>query len=212
MAVSRQSNSNKAVFLDKDGTLVHDVPYNVDPVKIELFNDTVSSLRQLQTAGYKLIIVTNQSGVARGMFGNDEAHAAVHSLIDILAISGIEITTSMICPHHPDGTVEEFRRTCLCRKPQPGMLLAAAERHGIDLKQSWMVGDILDDIEAGNRAGCRSLLINNGGETEWQYGGYRTPHKHVTCLGEAAQVILQDKDMERSPYEQWDTGYYSRVH
>src|SRR5205085_6378312 len=94
------------------------------------------------------------------------------------------------CPHHPDGTVERYARACACRKPQPGLLLRAARDHDLDLARSWLVGDILDDVEAGRRAGCRTVLLDNGHETEWVLTPERLPH-HIACdLAQAADLIL----------------------
>jgi histidinol phosphatase-like enzyme len=93
------------------------------------------------------------------------------------------------CPHHPRGALARYACECSCRKPQPGMLMRAAREHGIDLPASWMIGDILHDVEAGNRAGCRSLLIDNGNETEWQRGPGRTPTAIAADLFAAATLI-----------------------
>lgn len=181
--------SIKAVFLDKDGTLIEDVPYNVDPERIQLTQGAVEGLQLLDAAGYQLIVITNQSGVARGYFPESALVAVEVRSRQLLAEIGVSLAGFYYCPHHPDGVVQELAITCSCRKPEPGMLLYAADKHGIDIQESWFVGDILNDVEAGRRAGCRTILIDNGNETEWQLSPERSPHYIATDLTQAAQVI-----------------------
>lgn len=183
---------NKAIFLDKDGTVIKDVPYNVDPDKVTLLRGTAAGLQQLQSAGYLLIMVTNQAGVARGYFTEAELPAVKYKLQELLEPSNIRLDGFYYCPNHPEGTVTPYNVSCDNRKPMPGMLLQAAQDHQIDLNASWMIGDILHDVEAGNRAGCRSILINNGGETEWlKDNEYREPEYICADLVEAAGYILK---------------------
>lgn len=180
----------RAVFLDKDGTLVENVPYNVDPGKIRLAPGAVEGLQLLHAAGYRLIVVSNQSGVARGFFP-EEALAQVETrLRSLLACAGLPLVGFYYCPHHPLGVVAPYARYCACRKPRPGMLLRAGCEHGLDLAASWMVGDILDDIEAGRRAGCRTALVESGGETEWRFSPLRRPHVRADHLDAAARAIV----------------------
>ena len=178
-----------AVFLDKDGTLVEDVPYSVDPSSMRLTDGAGEACRLLCDAGFALIVVSNQSGVARGFFTEEALDAVQSGLRRLLSHHGAVLTDFLYCPHHPDGVVPAYRRRCSCRKPEPGMLLEAATKHGVDLARSWMVGDILDDVEAGSRAGCRTVFIDNGNETEWVEDARRFPDFTVTSLGRAATVI-----------------------
>src|SRR3954469_14292465 len=160
------SMNRRAVFLDKDGTLVEDVPYNVDPSRIRLAPGVAEGLPILADAGYRLIVISNQSGVARGLF-EEGALAAVRDRIrQLLAGHGVHLDGFYYCPHHPDGTVPRYAVRCHCRKPEPGLILAAAREHGIALAHSWFVGDILDDVEAGRRAGCRTAPVDNREETK----------------------------------------------
>jgi D-glycero-D-manno-heptose 1,7-bisphosphate phosphatase len=179
-----------AVFLDKDGTLVEDVPYNVEPGEMRLAPGVIEGLQALQAAGYRLIVVSNQSGVARGYFAPEALADVWARLRGLTSEHGIELDAWYYCPHHPEGVVAKFATVCGCRKPAPGLLLEAAADHGIDLGRSWMVGDILNDVEAGHWAGCRSVLIDNGNETEWLGGPGRTPDFTVRDLAEAASVII----------------------
>jgi D-glycero-D-manno-heptose 1,7-bisphosphate phosphatase len=169
---------DRAVFLDKDGTLVENVPYNVDPQRITLTPGAVEAVSRLAGQGYRIIVVSNQPGVALGYFEHAELHKVKKRLQDLLpALDGF-----YFCPHAPGAG-------CACRKPACGMLVRAAEDHGVDLRGSWMVGDILDDIEAGRRAGCRTVLVDNGNETEWDLRAGRCPDKRVGGLAEAALLI-----------------------
>jgi D-glycero-D-manno-heptose 1,7-bisphosphate phosphatase len=191
--ITRDTNMavNKAVFLDKDGTLVRDIPYNVNPDLITLTENTVTGLRKLMLSGYKLIVTSNQSGIAMGFFEYDMLFIAERKIKKLLAAHGVQVEGFYYCPHHPQGTVDEYRRKCDCRKPAPGMIRTAAEDHDIDLSSSWMIGDILDDVEAGNAAGCKTVLINNGNETEWKTSRKRIPDCMVADIDAAAAYILE---------------------
>jgi D,D-heptose 1,7-bisphosphate phosphatase len=189
----------QAVFLDKDGTLVENVPYNVDPALIRLAPGAEEGLKQLHDAGFLLFVISNQSGVARGYFP-ESALAGVESLLkEMLAASGVPLAGFSYCPHHPDGSVEGYAMACDCRKPAPGMILRAAAEHGLDLARSWMIGDILDDVEAGRGAGCRTVLIDNGNETEWLLSPGREPHHRAPDLAAAARLIVESGDSSPPP-------------
>lgn len=181
---------SKAVFWDKDGTLIPDIPYNVDPVKITLYPDVGDSLRRLTLAGYKLIIISNQSGVAKGLFTEAELIGVWERLTQLLVPFGAEPDGFYYCPHDPTGVVPPYTEPCNCRKPSPGLLIKAASDYQIDLSQSWMVGDILNDVEAGNRAGCRTILIDRGNETKWLLTNYRQPTVRVKSIEAATDYIL----------------------
>jgi D-glycero-D-manno-heptose 1,7-bisphosphate phosphatase len=180
----------KAIFFDKDGTLIKDVPYNVDPAKVTYEPYAFESLRLLQQEGYTLIMVSNQSGIARGIFTEDKLAGLKHWLDQDFRRAGVTFEAFYFCPHHPCGIVDKYAIECNCRKPAPGMLLKAAGDLNVDLTRSWMIGDILNDIEAGNRAGCRSILINNGNETEWVGAPNRTPTALASNLWDACSIIL----------------------
>jgi histidinol-phosphate phosphatase family protein len=179
-----------AVFLDKDGTLVEDVPYNVDPDRIRLMPGAAEGLQRLHAAGYPLVVVSNQSGVARGLFAEEALVAVEERLRKLLADAGVPLAGFYYCPHHPQGTMAAYAVDCDCRKPAAGLLLRAAREHGYDLGRSWFVGDILNDMEAGRRAGCRTILLDNGHETEWVLSPERTPDFTVSDLAAAARIIL----------------------
>jgi D-glycero-D-manno-heptose 1,7-bisphosphate phosphatase len=179
----------KAIFLDKDGTLVDDLPYNVEPQRITLCSGAGAALRLLSRLDYRLFVVTNQAGIAFGRFGVQSMETVHDRLQDLLFREQLALDGFYYCPHHPDGSVSTYACDCHCRKPMPGLLLQAARDHGIDLRSSWMIGDILHDVEAGNRAGCRTVLLDNGNETEWRLGPRRIPTRMAPDLYAAALLI-----------------------
>jgi histidinol-phosphate phosphatase family protein len=181
------------VFLDKDGTLVENVPYNVDPARIRLAPGAAEGLRALDAAGYELIVVSNQSGVARGLFPETALAAVERRLRALLRAAGVPLRAFYYCPHHPEGTARAYAVPCGCRKPAAGLVVRAAREHAVALDRSWLVGDILDDVEAGRRAGCRTVLVDGGGETEWRRGAHREPDHVAQDLREAARLILTSR-------------------
>jgi histidinol-phosphate phosphatase family protein len=168
-----------AAFIDKDGTLIEDVPYNVDPAHIRLVDRAEEAIAALAAKGFRIIVISNQPGVALGFF--EEAELRKTEAVLQRGLSGL-LDGFYYFPHQP-------RAGCACRKPEPGLLRRAAAEHGLSLECSWMIGDILDDVEAGRRAGCRTCLIDNGNETEWKLDAARRPHRITSSLVVAAQLI-----------------------
>ena len=161
------SNSNRfrgtkpAVFLDRDGTVNIEKEYLYRADQFEFTPGAVEAINLLNQSGYLVVVVTNQSGVARGYYGEADVER-LHSHIDqLLQSHGGRVDAWYYCPHHASGK-PPYNRECHCRKPLPGMLLQAAADHGIDLSRSWMVGDKLVDIEAGLAAGCKPVLVMTG--------------------------------------------------
>lgn len=179
-----------AIFLDKDGTLLDDVPYNVDPARMRFAGGAAEALARFATLDVPLFVVSNQPGVARGRFAASRLGDVRTRLGEMFSACGATLTEAYFCPHDPRGNVAAFAFDCACRKPRPGLLQRAASEHGIDLHGSWMIGDILDDVEAGKRAGCRAVLVCNGNETEWRGGVFRQPDHLVRDLAEAARLIV----------------------
>jgi D,D-heptose 1,7-bisphosphate phosphatase len=169
---------SRAVFFDKDGTLVNDVPYNVNPDLIVLNEGAAETVRKLKKAGFKIFVVSNQSGVARGFFEEKDLAAVWKKLNELCEI---EFDGFYFCPHLPAGKIAEFSFSCDCRKPEAGMILRAASEHNLDLQNSWIIGDSPKDAEAGQRAGCRTILLG---------GGTNNSDFKAKNLKEAAQIIL----------------------
>ncbi len=153
---------NRAVFLDRDGTLIEDCGYIRDPDDVQLIPGCVEALRRLCDAGFLIVVVSNQSGIARGLFDEetlDEVHARFEEL---LAEGEVGIDGAYYCPYldGPDAKIKTYRRDSELRKPKPGMLLQAARELNISLKRSWMIGDSPRDVQAGRRANCQSILLS----------------------------------------------------
>ena len=178
------------LFIDKDGTLIENVPYNADPALLRFMPGAGEALARLQGLGLALVIVTNQSGLARGRFTRAEFARLQQVLLQQLQQGhGVAIDAVAVCPHAPDA---EGRPACLCRKPAPGMLISMAQRHGLDLTRSWMLGDTLDDVEAGHRAGSRGLLFDSGGETVWRRSPLREPDAVFTDWAAVAEHVAAE--------------------
>ncbi len=182
--------SRAAVFVDKDGTLVTNVPYNVDPARLRFEPQALVALKALVAAGFEIVIVSNQSGLGRGLFDWPQFLRLRQALERrLVEEAGVVLRGFYICPHAPDA---QGQATCDCRKPAPTLLRRAAQRLDLDLSRSWMVGDTLDDVEAGRRAGCRTVLYDSGGETLWRDGPERRPHARHTRWGDVALTILAE--------------------
>jgi D-glycero-D-manno-heptose 1,7-bisphosphate phosphatase len=160
--------SGRAVFIDRDGTLVEARHYPRRPEELVLCEGAADALRDLRRAGFRIVLVTNQSGIGRGYFDAGALRRMHAHLESELATCGARLDAIYYCPHTPEDG-------CDCRKPAPGMLVCAAQALDLELTRSWMVGDILDDIEAGRRAGCRTILVDRGTETLAAAAAQRRP-------------------------------------
>lgn len=152
------------VFLDRDNTLIANDGDLGDPTRVALLEGVPEGLLRLRDAGYRLVVVTNQGGVARGRYGEedvDRVHREIAGLLDQAAGRRGLIDRFYYCPYHPEAVLPEYRREHPWRKPRPGMLLQAARDLGLDLPASWMVGDQIRDIEAGRAAGCRTVMVGD---------------------------------------------------
>ncbi len=152
----------KAIFFDRDGTLIQDKHYLSDPNLVELIPGAVAALQAARKGGYRLISLSNQSGVARGIFPVSAMHAVQRRFEELLAQSGVTLDSSATCPHYPFGTVPEFTMHCCCRKPHPGMAEVTARKFGINLHQSIVIGDKLDDLNLGLVTGGVPILVRTG--------------------------------------------------
>ena len=164
---SYQQGMQPAVFLDRDGVLIEDVHLLARPAEVRLTDGAPQAVQALKEAGYQVVVITNQTVVARGLAAEEDVEA-VHEWIQYLLVEagGDRVDAFYFCPHHPNATVSQYRVACECRKPRPGLLLQAAAERGIDLPRSYMVGDRTTDIIAGQRAGCKTILVESGRHLE----------------------------------------------
>jgi D-glycero-D-manno-heptose 1,7-bisphosphate phosphatase len=185
-----------AVFLDRDGTITEERGYINHLERVQLYPWAAEAIRRLNRAGRRVIVVTNQSGVARGVFTEDLLHQ-VHQKIGFeLAAHKARVDAVYYCPHHPEGPVEAYRAKCQCRKPATGMMQEAAKRFQIDLASSFVVGDTYRDMQMGFNAGARTILVMTGyGRGEYEHHRYRwdrLPERIAENLLEAVEIILGD--------------------
>lgn len=158
-----------AIFLDRDGTLIEEVGYIDTPDKINLIPLADEAVRLLKRLGYKTIIVSNQSGVARRYFDEGTVQSINRQVLDLFAAKEAHIDAVYYCPHHPKADDENYGKDCECRKPKPGMFLKAANEHNIDLSKSIMIGDKQSDVQAGKSLNMFSILLLTGfGKGEWE--------------------------------------------
>ncbi len=153
---------NAAIFLDRDGTINEEVGYLDSLDKLVIFPSAFEAIRLINQSGRKVIVVTNQAGVARGLFGEDLVETIHAALREALRRRGAFIDAFYYCPHHPTEGLPPYRQSCDCRKPAPGLFLRAAREWNLDLSASWMIGDRYNDMEAAHRAGARGILVKTG--------------------------------------------------
>ena len=153
----KMTEKKKAIFLDRDGVINKEVSYLSNPNDFEFIEGSIEALKILKQKGFLIIIITNQAGIARGFFTEDTLEAIHNKMIRILKQNNIELDDIYYCPHHP-----EFTGPCDCRKPNTGMLLKAQLEYNIDLTNSYIVGDTLNDIQTGKAARCKTVLVLTG--------------------------------------------------
>lgn len=159
-----RSNGVKAVFLDRDGTLIYNRHYLKDPAGVEPIPGAIDGCLALQKAGFILIIITNQSGIGRGLLSESDFMDCEAQLERIFGDRGVYFSGHYFCPHHPKEARSDYLVACDCRKPAPGLILKATSHFSVDVSGSFMVGDNVSDVEAGTAAGCRSLLLSDSTE------------------------------------------------
>lgn len=181
--------AHKAVFFDRDDTLVNDPGYIQRPDQVMLLPGAAEALIQLKKMGYLLVIVTNQSGVARGLITEEQLELIHQRLKKLFAAEGAAIDAVYYCPYHPEGTVKDFSIESNLRKPNAGMFFQAEKDLDIDLERSWMIGDSYRDIKAGKAAGCHTILVDVPGKIREKKAGDPEPDRKAVNLREAVNII-----------------------
>jgi D-glycero-D-manno-heptose 1,7-bisphosphate phosphatase len=155
---------SRALFLDRDGVINEEIHYLHKPEQVRFLPGIFTLCRQAQALGYRLIVVTNQAGIARGYYAEEDFHALTRWMEAAFAHEGVQLDRTYFCPHHPEHGVGVYRRECPDRKPNPGMLLRAAQDFSLDLARSILIGDRCTDLAAGQAAGVGTLLLLEGVE------------------------------------------------
>ncbi len=180
------------VFLDRDGTVIQERDFDYTPENVEILPGAAEALKKLKSAGYRIVVISNQSGVGRGFFGGEQVDAVHRTIKEKLKANGAGIDRFYFCPHWPDGKIEKYRKDCICRKPEPGMLELANLEMEVDFSRSFVVGDRVSDMELGRAKQMRSILVLTGQGREAQKG--LEPNSEVIVKGnilEAAEFILE---------------------
>lgn len=181
--------AHKAIFLDRDDTLIEDPGYINDPDDVKLLPGVAETLAGLRKMGYKLVVVTNQSAVARGILSEDVLDDIHERLEVLLSRQGVYLDGIFYCPYHPEGVIPKYRRESDYRKPNPGMLLEAARDMNIDLEKSWMIGNSYSDVAAGHSAGCRTILVSSSANPAAKEKGDPEADKIAVNIKEAVNIV-----------------------
>jgi len=195
--------ANKAVLLDRDDTLIEDPGYINHPSQVKLLDGVAESLAELRAMGYKLVVVSNQSGVARGIV-TEQVLGEIHDRLKaLLTEKGAYLDAIYYCPYHPEGIIPKYRRESDLRKPNPGMILQAAGEMDLDLSQSWAIGNSDRDIEAGRRAGCKTIMLETLGRDKNLVPSLVKPDYRAVNLKEAVNIIKKyHRTIETPPQPQ----------
>ncbi|MBI5657051.1 MAG: HAD family hydrolase [Geobacter sp.] len=183
------SAQRKAVFLDRDGVIIVERNYICRAEDLEFIPRSIDGMKALVESGFELAIVTNQAGIGRGYFTEEDYHTFTDRMLSTLSMHGVRVGSVQFCPHHPTAGIGVYKTDCVCRKPKNGMLTKAAAELGVELKGAWLVGDKTTDIKAGIISGCSTILVKTG------YGGSdkevsAPPDYAADDLNAAAAIIL----------------------
>ena len=201
----------RVIFLDRDGTLNEEVHYLHKKEDLRLIEGAADALCRFRKSGYRLVVVTNQAGVARGYYQEEDVKLLHEYMNEILRPLGAEIDCFFYCPHHPEHGIGAYKKNCSCRKPDIGMFEQAEQYFQVDKAHSWMIGDKLIDVEAGKRFGVRTVLVGTGygakARQEWMNRGQwiegygergKLPYDiYAKTLADAACAILEGEDEDR---------------
>jgi len=188
------TNHNKAIFIDRDGTLIKECDYLSRPSQIKYFKSSFSALRKLMAAGYKLIMITNQAGIAKGYFTLEDMRKVHKKIVDDFHKQNIFLDEILSCPHHPQGIIKKFAIDCDCRKPKLKLFQTAIEKYSINVHQSFFIGDKLTDIQSAQKLGGTSILLRTGHGREEAAKAKKngwSPDYILNNLNSAVKIILE---------------------
>lgn len=191
--MTETDKKNRAVFLDRDGTINEEVGYLSRLEELKIYENAAEAIRLMKQKGFLAVVITNQSGVARGFFSEDFIITVHNKINEYLKAHGTSLDALYYCPHHPRYGNEHYRRECSCRKPQPGLLIKAAEDLDIDLKSSYVIGDMPRDMDIARRVGAKGVMVKTG------YGknvvATSKPDYIAEDLLDAAKWIIRDQEI-----------------
>lgn len=189
-------NKKRAIFLDRDGVVTQEPPYYAHQIKdLRLINKCGLAIKKLNSIGFKVIIVTNQAGIAKGYYKEDQMHSFNNELISRLKKFGAMIDAIYFCPHHKNAVIKELRIECNCRKPNIGLILKAQKMYNLDLNLSYFIGDKKSDIDAGLNAGCKTILVETGQGKQERFKNKILNHYHAKNLFEAVNLIFKNENL-----------------
>ncbi|MFC1557983.1 D-glycero-alpha-D-manno-heptose-1,7-bisphosphate 7-phosphatase [candidate division KSB1 bacterium] len=190
------SRNRIGVFLDRDGTISQEIGYILEINKFSLYDYSVEAIKKLNSLGVKVIVVTNQACVARGLCSEDTVQSVNQRMINLLKSEGAFLDDVFFCPHHIEGTVDEYTIDCPCRKPKIGMISEAVSKNDIEVTESFVVGDKISDIQMGFNAGTRTILLLTGhgrnALNEIKNNNLKMPHFIAENLLEASDIIYRE--------------------
>ncbi len=186
------------VFLDRDGTINHECGLFYKKEEFELLPGAIEAIKLLNSNGFLVVVITNQPGVAKGMYSEKDVHALHHHMIDLLELGGAKLDAIYFCPHHPEkghvGEDPRYKIECECRKPGISMLQDAAKKFHVDLKKCWMVGDRTVDVKAGHNAGCKTIVLKTGAAGKDGKFDVKADFECDTILDAVMLLIQQSKE------------------
>ena len=197
MQLTDDKKKQKAVFLDRDGVITQEPPHYAHRVdQLALVPGAAEAIRLLNDNKFLVVVVTNQAGIARGLYEEKDMHVFNRAMEEELKKEkGARIDATYWCSHHPEALHEKHRCVCDCRKPSPGMILRASRELSIDCESSFLVGDKWSDIEAGTRAGCKTIMVRTGhGQQECAVRENRSANYHVADIFEAVRIVLDQRE------------------
>lgn len=184
----------KVAFLDRDGVINKEVNYLHKVDDFEYTSNCLEGMKNLNLLGFSIVIITNQAGIAKGIFSIDEFQELTNWILNDLAKNGVEILDYLYCPHHPLGVINEYSICCNCRKPAPGMLFSIQNKYGVDMQNSILIGDKLSDIEAASNAGVgRSFLVESGHKLSWKARAKAPVYENLYCVSKL--LLFQNHTM-----------------
>lgn len=190
----------RVIFLDRDGTLNEEVNYLHRREDLRILEGVPEAIRRFREAGYRIVVVTNQAGVARGYYSEEDVHVLHQYMNELLRAEGAAVDHFFYCPHHPEHGIGEYKKACHCRKPETGMFEMTEQYYTVDKKHSWMIGDKLIDVQAGRNYGVRTALVGTGYGAK-EHEAVQAGQEHTAFPVEMGHADMQAQMTGGQPYD-----------